>query len=62
MSGIIGLCVHFCSPPFKGAMDVRPYPLTPYVHRPFERTSIECYVVRPWKTIIFSPDFLGDIK
>ena len=28
-------------------LDVRPYPLTPYVHRPFERTSIAPLVVRP---------------
>ena len=31
----------------KHPLVVRPDPLTPYVHRPFERTTKEAYVVRP---------------
>ena len=48
--------VHFRSkilwPYVQATMAVRPYPLTPYVLTPFERTTKHPIDVRPWEKVL----------
>ena len=43
----------FCGRTSRRPLHVRPYPLTSYVHRPFERTSIQSHVVRPYNPMSY---------